>query len=303
MISPGMDHTLYAYSPISARAPFRLPEGKHVAVCPVIYAEDWALDPPRGAHADPRFDDPYGAFRPDYRGHTWREYGLRVGIFRLFEVFDRIGLTATLAVNASAARRCPVIVEEALSRGWEIAGHGEVANQMITSAMPAEEIHSHIKGVLDTLQDATGDRPAGWIGQDFGESAETPHILAAEGIRWVADWPNDEQPYLMQTDPPLLSVPVLSELDDVQLFWHRRVPSPSYPGLLSEAHAVLDRDGATSARVMVLGIHAWLFGMPHRIRYLEEALSLIANHDTSWYTRVGDLADWSMQQLSQRAAS
>ena len=299
MIGPGMDHDLYAFSALPARAPFRLPKGERVALCPVVYAEEWALDPPRGAHADPRFIDTYGRFHPDYRTHTWREYGLRIGIFRIFELFDKYGLRATLAANASVVRRCPQIVEAALARGWEIAGHGEIANQMITSAMTPPEVRAHVDGVLDTMEAATGERSRGWIGQDFGESAETPQILAEAGLAWVADWPNDEQPYILNTSPPLVSIPVLSELDDVQLLWHRRVPTWSYPDLVTEAAAVLTRDGGTSARVMVLGLHAWLFGMPHRIRYLDAALGRLAMDDALWQTPVGPLADFALEHFSK----
>jgi allantoinase len=298
MIRPGMDHALYPFSAVPGRKPFTLPGGKTVAVCPVVYLEDWTLDPPEGARHDPRFGDVYGAFRPDYRTHTWREYGLRIGIFRLFEVLDRHGLTATLAVNASVAKRCPVLIEEALSRGWDIAGHGEVANAMITSAMPPDAIATHVQTCLDTLEAATGSRPTGWISQEFSQSAGTPQILADAGIRWIADWPNDEQPYVMNTDPAILSIPVLSELDDVQLLWHRRVPTPRYPALIAEAFDVLSASGPQSARVMVLGIHAWLFGMAHRIRYLDAALGQVAGHPGAWTATLGQLADWSHSRVS-----
>jgi allantoinase len=298
MIGPGMDHALYPFSALPGRKPFTLPDGKSVAICPVVYLEDWTLDPPDTAHHDPRFGDVYGAFRPDYRTHTWREYGLRVGIFRLFEVLDRHRLTATLAVNSSVAERCPVLIEEALRRGWDIAGHGTYANAMITSKMTPDAIAFHVRSSLDVLEAVSGTRPTGWISQDFSQSADTPQILADAGLRWIADWPNDEQPYVINTDPKILSIPVLSELDDVQLLWHRRVPTPRYPTLISDAFNVLYVSGPQSARVMVLGIHAWLFGMAHRIRYLDEALSQIAEQPGAWTATLGQLADWSYSRIS-----
>lgn len=292
MIMPGMDHDLYPFSALPRRAPLGLPEGAPVAVCPVVYLEDWALDPPQGAHSDPRFGDAYGTFKPDYRTHTWHEYGLRIGMFRLFQVFDRNDITATLAVNANVARRCPNLITEAVQRGWDVAGHGNYANEMITSEMTDDTIRAHIRTCTQTLHKATGDRPTGWIGQDFGESANTPQILAEEGCRWLADWPNDEQPYWIRSDPPILSVPVMSELDDVQMLWHRRVATPRYPQIVQEAYEVMARDGAKTARVLLLGIHAWLFGMPHRIRYLDETIEYLVKQKTAWHTLVGALADW-----------
>jgi len=300
VIDAGMDHALYRFSALPSRAPFRLPGGARVAICPVVHADDWVLDPPKGAHADPRFGDTYGVFHPDYRTHTWREYGLRIGIFRVFEALDRHGLRATLAINAAAAQKAPVIVEEALGRGWDLAGHGHVANEMVTSQMGEAAEAIHIRSALDTLEAISGERPTGWIGQDFSESRHTPRLLAREGIRWLADWPNDEQPYLMETTPPLLSIPVLSELDDVQSLWHRRIPTPRWPALVCEAYDVLAADGAQSARVMVIGLHAWLFGMPHRIRYLDATLAALAERPHAWHTRLTDLADWSLDFLDRR---
>jgi peptidoglycan/xylan/chitin deacetylase (PgdA/CDA1 family) len=292
MISAGMDHDLYPFSALPDRAPFALPEGKAVAFCPVVYLEDWTLTPPEGAHNDPRFGDPYGSFRPDYRTHTWREYGLRIGIFRLFEVFDRYGLTATLAVNSNVARRCPNLIEAAQQRGWDIAAHGEYANAMITGAQSEADVRAHIRDCRQTLTEVSGKRPAGWISQDFGHSANTPQILAEEGVDWIADWPNDEQPYRLQTDPAILSIPVMSELDDVQMLWHRRVATSTYPRLIREAYDVMCRDSAEGARVLVLGVHAWLLGMPHRIRYFDQTIAELAQQETAWNATLGQLADW-----------
>ena len=301
-IAPGMDHALYPFSALPTRPALTLPQGARVAVAPVVYLEHWTLDPPEGAVADPRFGDVYGNFQPDYRTHSWREYGLRIGIFRVFEVLERYGLKATLAINASVARRCPALIHQALARGWEIAGHGEYANAMISSAMSPSQIRDHVAGCLDTLEAATGTRPQGWVSQDFGESAETPQILAASGIRWIADWPNDEQPIWMNTDPAIVSVPVLSELDDVQLLRHRRVNAPCYPRLIEEAFSVLNRDGDGAARVMVLGIHAWVSGLPHHIRYLDEAMSYISRQQAAWHTTCGGIADWYRQACPKESS-
>ncbi len=90
--APGMDHDLYPFSPMPDRAALAWPGGARVAFAPVVYLEHWELHPPEGALRDPRFRDPFGDFRPDYRSYTWREYGARLGIFRIFEALDRHGL-------------------------------------------------------------------------------------------------------------------------------------------------------------------------------------------------------------------
>lgn len=288
-ISAGMDHALYPYRAAQTRRPIQWSGGARVAFAPVVYLEYWPVDRTEGGHADPRFRDPFGKFEPDYRTHTWREYGNRIGIFRLFEVLDRHGLTATLAVNAAAALRYPVLIDEALRRGWEIAAHGEVADAMVTSDMSAIEEAALIQTCLDGLQVATGTRPKGWIAQDFGESTRSIDLLAKAGLDWVAHWPNDDQPYWMTSDPPMVCVPQLSELDDVECLWHRRVPTPRWPAMVQEAVEVLAGEGG---RVAVIGLHPWLFGMPHRIRYLDEGLQRVAGIPGLWAAQVGEVANF-----------
>jgi len=287
---PGMDHDLYPFSPMPGRPSLRWPGGARLAFAPVVYLEHWELDPPRDALRDPRFRDPYGDFRPDYRSYTWREYGARIGIFRVFEVLDRRGLTATVAANTGALERYPQLVGECLRRGWEFAAHGSHATRMVSSAMSEAEERALIAECADAVARATGRRPEGWISQDFGQSARTPHLLAEAGFRYLADWPNDDQPYWMTTRPPILSIPCQSELDDVQLLWHRRVLTPRYPALVEEAVRVLHAEGDASGMSLTLGIHPWLFGMPHRIRYLDEALARIGAFDGVWRTTLGAIA-------------
>ncbi len=240
---------------------------------------------------DPRFRDTLGDFQPDIRSNTWREYGARIGFFRIFEVLDRHGLTTTVAANASALTRYPQLVEECLRRGWAFAAHGTHATRMASSAMSEEQERTLIGDCAEAIERATGKRPPGWISQDFGQSARTPQLLAEAGFRYLADWPNDDQPYWMTTAPPILSIPCQSEQDDVQLLWHRRLLTPRYPALVEEGFRVLHEEGAGSGRSFTLGIHPWLFGMPHRIRYLDETLARLARFEAVWNATLDAIAD------------
>ena len=286
--TPGMDHDLYPFSALPGRAPLRWPGDARVAFAPVVYLEHWELDPPEDALRDPRFRDPLGDFRPDYRSYTWREYGARIGIFRIFEVLDHHGLTATVAANASALTRYPQLVEACLGRGWAFAAHGSHANRMVSSAMSEDQERAVIAECAEAIERATGKRPLGWISQDFGQSARTQHLLAEAGFRYLADWPNDDQPYWMTTAPPILSIPCQSELDDVQLLWHRRVLTPRFPVLVEAGFKVLHGEGGRS---FTLGIHPWLFGMPHRIRYLDETLARLGRLKAVWNATLDGIAD------------
>jgi peptidoglycan/xylan/chitin deacetylase (PgdA/CDA1 family) len=283
-----MDHALYRYEPLPGRPPVVWPDGARLAAAIVVHLEAWEVDPPAGAVWDPRFIDPMGAFRPDQRMFAWREYGNRIGIFRLFEALDRYGLTATLAAGSAAIARCPRLVDEALARGWPVAAHGSHATRMISSAMSEAEETALIAASAAAVEAATGRRPAGWIGQDFGESARTPALLARAGFRWLADWPNDDRPYPMTTDPPILSIPVQAEWDDVQTLWHRRVLPARHAALVAEGLDVLRAEGGRSA---VIGLHPWLAGKPHVIRHVDALLAGLAGMGGVWHATLDQIAD------------
>ena len=288
--APGMDHGHYPYSPMPNRPPMRWPSGARIAFVPVVYLEHWELDPPDDTLRDPRFGDPFGNYSPDYRSYTWREYGARIGFFRVLEVLEKHGLTATVAANTSAIERYPQLVEACLERGYEFAAHGTHATRMISSAIEPKEEAGTIAHSVETIGRVTGERPTGWISQDFGQSARTPGLLAEQGLTYLADWPNDDQPYWMTTEPPILSIPCQSEWDDVQLLWHRRLLTPRFPALVEEGFRVLHEEGAKSGRSFTLGIHPWLFGMPHRIRYLDETISKLGSYGEVWRTTLNAIA-------------
>ncbi|HKO09649.1 MAG TPA: polysaccharide deacetylase, partial [Alphaproteobacteria bacterium] len=124
---PGMDNPYYAYAPMPARPRLGWPNGASVAFWVLLHLEYWELDPPKEAVRDPRFVSEFGNFFPDYRTWSQREYGNRVGIFRILEALDRHGIRATLAAGAAACERYPYLIAECLKRGYEVIAHGSHA--------------------------------------------------------------------------------------------------------------------------------------------------------------------------------
>lgn len=278
---PGMDHSHYAYSALPAREPLRWPEGSPLALWVILYLEDWELQPPADSYRPPGIHGVRESHFPDYRTFSHREYGNRVGVFRVLELLDELGLRPTVAVNSSVCERLPRVLRECLDRGWEIAAHGTHATRMITSRMSEEQEREHIGGAIQAIASATGRRPQGWIGQEFGESTRTPELVAQAGMAYIADWPNDDQPYPTRHGD-LVSLPQQPNWDDVQLLWLRQLPSTRYPALLAEACDVMLEEGATQARMLTVGIHPWLSGQSHRIRYLRSGLTDIARRAGVW---------------------
>lgn len=292
----GMDHGHYSYSPIPTRRHLAWPGGARLALWVVLYLEYWEINPPEGAYKDPRYAGPFGSFFPDYRAHSVHEYGNRVGIFRVMEVLDHHGVPATVAANAEACVRYPYLMEEFSRRGWEVVAHGTHATRMITSRMSEKEERAYIEESAAAVEQATGLRPAGWISQDFGQSPRTPNLVAEAGFRYMADWPNDDQPYMMTVNAPLISLPYHVEWDDVLLLWQRQMPTPHYPQIVGDAVDQLHVESKTTGRILSLGVHPWLMGQPHRIRYLDEALAKIARHQDLWKATGGEISEAFYQQ-------
>jgi allantoinase len=136
------------------------------------------------------------------------------------------------------------------------------------------------------------------LAQDGGETTRTTALLADAGFRWLADWPNDDQPYRMGERRDLVSMPLQLEWDDVQLLWLRQLATTRYPGIVDAACARLLADAGEGAggRLLGLGIRPWLFGQPYRIRYLDEALSRILARDGVWKTTAGEIVETFMAQ-------
>jgi allantoinase len=283
----GMDHSLYRYSAIPRREPLRWPGGARLAICVYLYFEYMEFDQPRNIVRDPRLKD---RPRPDCREYSWYQYGNRVGIFRIIELLDRYGIKATVAANSEAVVRFPYLVEAFAKRGYEFAAHGSTASRMITSRMSDEEERAAIASDLDRIERSTGSRPVGWIGQDYAESPRTPSILSKLGLRYLADWPNDDQPFLMLVGQQIVSLPNHVQWDDLHLLWDRRLQMPRYPQIVGEAFDRLYEEGATSGRFFDLGIHPWLLGAPHRIRYLDIVLAKLAETPHIWQTVAADVA-------------
>lgn len=297
--APGMDHGHYRFEPLPMRPTLRWPNGKRLAFFVTVHLEAWELQPPADSHRDPRFVGEYGSYFPDYRSWTQRAYGNRVGVFRILELLERHSIRTTVAVNAALARAQPALVARFIARGDEIAAHGTHATRMVTSRLDEGAERAVIVEARDALA-ALGTAPRGWVSQDRGESERTPQLLAESGFDYVLDWPNDDQPYAMTTRPPIVSIPSQAEWDDVELLWLRRVPMTRYPALVGEAAQRLHDEGG---RVFGLSLHPWLAGMPHRMRYVDEALARIRALPSLWQATAGEIAGHYRAESSASTSS
>ena len=294
----GMDHPHHEWSPIINRPTLRWPNDAAVALCVVIPLERMEWQAPAGSFQVARLSGGSAPREfPDYARLSHREYGHRIGIFRLLDVLEKHGIKATVAMDALTAEHYPYLVRHCLDRGCEIIGHGISVSRMITSNMTEGEERQYIQASLDTLTEATGLRPQGWFGPEYGESDRTPQLLAELGVAYVVDWANDEQPYPMTTgEGALFALPLLYELDDVIAISQKLMPVFEYEQMLIENFDVLREDGATTGRLMALNWHPWLVGQPFRIGSIDRALGHIMGKKGVWAATGSEIIDWYRQQ-------
>jgi allantoinase len=295
------DDVPYQTSSLPKRAPLQWPDGRKVAVCIVVSAEYYEMQPPHGSFMPPNLPGGFGrAPYPDVRAFSQREYGNRVGIFRVMEALDRHAIKATVALDASIASRYPYLVAEFQRRNWELAAHGFSLTRVISSHLSEDEERAYIRNALDLIEKATGTRPAGWHGPEYGESERTVALLAEFGLSYVLDWPNDEQPYSMHAPTgSIVSLPMALELDDVVANYHRRIPMARWVRAVQEAVDQLVSDSAASGRHLVLNLHPWLIGQPHRISYLEEVLAALAARTDLWIATAGQIVTHYRTQIAR----
>jgi allantoinase len=276
-VKPGI-YGPFPYSPITRRPRLEWPNGAHVALWVIPNIEFFALNEriPAGTGGT-------GTPAPDIPGWAVRDYGNRVGVFRLMQVLDRYEIRGTAALNSDLCAAHPEIIEEGNKRGWEWKGHNESNNRRLNELKPAEEAQV-IRNTLDTIEKATGTRPVGWLSSGLQETWETLDLLAAEGCEYVSDWVNDDQPYIMSLDGgrQIVSIPYSHVLNDKPQYERDKRTPAEFQEMICRSFDVLYREGAESGRVMAIALHPYLSGMAHRIGALDAALEYVCNHPKVW---------------------
>ena len=236
------------------------------------------------------------ALVPDPLNHGWRDYGLRVGFWRLLDTFDRHGIRPSVLLNADFADRYPQIIDAGRKRNWAWLAHGR-NNSTLPTGMPVDEERAYLTDVVETIQRAVGRRPRGWLGPGLTETFQTPSLLAELGLSYVLDWTNDDQPYALNV-PGMLSVPYSVELNDLALFTMQGLAGPQFVQVVEDQVAQLHADAAGSGRVFALAIHPFVTGQAFRANYLDKALEHIANHPGVWLTTSDEIAEHHLRSLA-----
>jgi allantoinase len=288
-----VENELFDYSPITERPPIRWPGGARVAFYIGLNVEHFLIDRPSTS-----LNEATAGLVPDPLNYGWRDYGVRVGIWRTIQSLDRQGMRASALLNSDVATRYPQIIEAGQERDWAWLGHGRT-NSILQAGMSRDQERGYLTEVVDAIADATGQRPRGWLGPALSETFQTPALLAELGLRYLLDWTNDDQPYRLNV-PGMLSVPYTVELNDLGLFLFRNVSGPEFVQIVKDQFEQLYADAEHSGRVMALALHPFVTGQAFRRKYLDQALAYLAAQPGIWLTTSDEIAEHYRRATGQR---
>ena len=290
--SYGMDHDLYDWSMLVSRKPVEWPNKARVALWVNVSLQFFPLNqqgkpfPPVGGMT---------TAYPDLRHYTLREYGNRVGIFRLLKAFDKYNVKPTFAINAQLAERYPYLINKIVERGDEIIGHGWNMDTPHYGGQDRTEEAEVIVRSLSTLRNATGQQIKGWLSPSKSQSANTPELLVKNGISYMCDWINDDMPYPFRTPAgEIIAMPLSTELEDRFIMQANLHSEYEYADQREDAFDYLDKEAdEQGGRMLALSIHPWMLGQPHRIAQLERVLHYVTVNEDVWSASAGDIcAAW-----------
>ena len=285
------DHGRYPYSAITKRPAYDWPGGKRLAVYFGLNLEHFAFGEGLGAALGP------ASPHPDVLNHSWREYGNRVGAWRMLDLFETLKVPAGVILNTAMYDHAPELVEAFAKRGDEMIGHGHT-NSHRQGAMSEAEERALLVSCRDRIAQASGTAPRGWLSPWISESAVTPDLLAECGYRYTLNWCHDDQPTRFAVrhsrengNPSLWSIPYPQELNDIPMIVARQMDGRDFADLIVDNFDEMLAQSKGQPLVMGIAMHAYILGQPYRLRHLRRALQHIASAKEAWITTPGAILD------------
>ena len=277
-------HNRYPYSPIADRPAYDWPGGKRLAVYLALNLEWFSFGEGLGAELAP------GGPPPDVLNYAWRDYGNRVGVFRLAELFAELNLPVSLLVNGNMYEHAPQAV--AAFPGADTVAHGRSNSERQGTLSEADE-RALIAETTAAIEKQSGARPRGWLGPWISQSHVTPDLLQEAGYAYLLDWCHDDQPVWMKTrGGRILTVPDPQELNAIPQLVARTREGADFADMIVDAFDVLHGECVRRPLVMGIALHAYIVGAPHRFKHLKRALSHVVRRadEKIWFTTSGAIA-------------
>jgi len=277
----------YDYWPYRDRPKIVWPNGARVAFWVAPNIEFYEIDPPSNPQRQP-WPRPY----PDTLNYSLRDYGNRVGHYRMMDAMDRCGVRGSVSLSVAMCQHHPELIRDGVTRNWEFFSHG-IYNTRYSYGMTEAQERAIIEDSIRTIEDATGQRIAGWLAPALTHTERTMDLLAEYGIRYTCDLFQDDQPQPVKVAKGrLVSMPYSLEINDVIAYNSHLATPRAYGDMIRRQFDTLYEEGAASGTVMCIPLHAYLVGHTHRIGPFEEALRFITSHEHVWITTAKEIADY-----------
>ena len=286
------------YSPIIDRPTIKWPNGARVALWIAPNIEHYEYLPDYDGLRDPWPRTPY----PDVQQYSYRDYGNRVGFWRMLEALDKHGIRCCISLNMAVLEHFPDIAEAMVERDYNYMSHG-IYNTRYLNGYTEEQEREFYRDNIDTLRRHTGKQLNGMLGPAISGTERTPDLMAEAGLIYHTDWMHDDQPVPIKVKSgKLVSVPYSIELNDVTIFRNHN-EGEDFAWICKAQFDQLYKEGAESGRVMCIALHPYLIGQPHRIKYLDEALGYIMAHEGVWQTTADEIAEYYIANYYDQAVA
>ena len=279
------------YSAIVDRPPLKLPGNGRIVIWSIVNLEVWDIARPMPrAFLSPPSGQP---LLPDVPNWSWHEYGMRVGVWRFFKMFESLGIRPTLSINARVCEDYERVARQAVDAGWEFMAHAY-------DQIPMHKLDDQaamIERSLDVIERFTKVRPVGWLGPGLTQTFETPDLLTKAGIKYIGDWVYDDEPTEIKTaNGPLVTLPYTVEQNDIPVMMIHQHQSSYWTTRLTETFDQLYEESAERPKVMAIAVHPYISGMPHRIRHLRAAYDYFSRFDGVVHWNGVQMLDWYRDQ-------
>jgi|TARA_B110000881_G_scaffold210853_1_gene218678 allantoinase len=291
----------FDYVPISHRKPMQWPGGKRVALIVSLNLETWErtkdTDEPYYAGGPPILPNVLPGNKVDMPNWCWREYGQRVGIWRLFDMFEQQGVVPGVTLNAMTALHRRAMLERALQMGCEVTAHNYEQGELLSDYAFEPDLEREV--ILKTLkvyEEFVGHKAKGWLSSSLRGTENTPAILAEQGLIYYCDLMNDDQPYIVNTENgPIVSTPYSNEINDFTIINRRGHTTSEFRDILIEELSVLYEEGGTHCRMMNVGLHPHVSGRAYRVRAIREFLAYAKTLPDVWFATRAEIASWYLK--------
>ena len=290
-MKPLATHARYAYSAISRRPDYAWPGGRRLAVYIGLNLEHFEFGQGMGAKLAPSAE-------PDVLNYAWRDYGNRVGAWRLLDLFEALRFPVAVLANTAIYDYCPELMAAHRQRGDEVIGHGHTNSERQNDMSEADEA-AMIRACMARIEKEEGRKPRGWLSPWIAESRTTPDLLKEAGFAYTLNWCHDDQPLPIATRAgEFWSIPYPQEINDIPAIVARQNSAAEFAEMIVGCYEEMTTQSARQSLVMGIALHPYVVGQPHRLRELRRALQHIAADGRAWLTTPGAILDHVMSVAS-----